>query len=149
MKDKLDILCDKQGHFSPPFTRWGWITCSLEFAKSWLKKSKYNPPFSSAQCKPEKSVKHWLVVKQRRMRSDLIPLITSRSQKSKRLACYRELSTFSSVDSLTKACISQNSFTSVSKKINSKSSSTWLIPTSLCEGPFLLLLCWVSLSLPS
>ena len=97
-------------------------------------KYKYNPPFSSAQCKPEKSVKHWLVVKQRRTRSDIIPLITSRYQKSKSLVYHGGLASFFAMESLTKACTTQNCFYLCFSK--SKSSTTWLIPAFLCEGPF-------------
>ena len=60
---------------------------------------------------------------------------TSHSQKSKSLAWNGRLASFSTVKSLTKSCISQNCFTSV-KKIIIKSSSTWLIPASLCEVHF-------------
>ena len=35
---KLDITCDKQGHF-PPLTRCWWFTSSLEFTREWLKKN--------------------------------------------------------------------------------------------------------------
>ena len=60
---------------------------------------------------------------------------TSRSHKSKSLSCYGGLASFSAVKSLMKSCMSQNCFTFIkNKKI--KSSSTWLIPASLCEGPF-------------
>ena len=49
---------------------------------------------------------------------------------------------FSAIDSLTKACISQNCFYLCFQ--NLKSSSTWLIPVSLYEGTFFYYSCWVS-----
>ena len=77
-----------------------------------INKTDNSPPRNA---KLRNQPKHLTVVKPRRKRSVLAPLKTSCSHKSKSLACYEGLDSLSVVKSLTKACISQNYFTSAYK----------------------------------
>ena len=85
---------------SLPFTRCWWFTSSLEFSESLQETPRLNQNINITHHSPphnenlRNQSKHCLAVKQRRMRSDHIPLRTSPSQKSKSLSWNGGLASF-------------------------------------------------------
>ena len=53
-------LC--QARSFPPFTRWGWITCSLKFVESWLNQNinitRHSPPHN-ANLRNQSNIGYW------------------------------------------------------------------------------------------